>query len=289
MSTARQAIKNKQMKTIIAPTDFSANSLNAVDYAADMANMLGAHLTLFHVYTIPTPAIATEVSIPNYDMEALATTADAEIQKLKDTLLSRLNDRVIIHTEIRPGYVINELVQYADSVKPFAVVMGAESAGAFERFLFGGKTIAALKDLSWPLIIVPPTAKFTNIRKVGLACDFREVVDSVRVQEIKELVKEFNAELHILHVSEKPRGEFSAEIIEQSGLLQEMLSDLHPQYDFLHAPEVEKGVTDFAEENKFDLLIIIPKKHSLVSKIFQHSHSKQLVLHTHIPVMSLHE
>ncbi|MFC0773945.1 universal stress protein [Terrimonas alba] len=277
------------MKTIIAPTDFSANSLNAVNYAADMANRLDAHLTLFHVYTIPTPAIATEVSIPSYDMEALATTADADIQKLKETLLSRLNDRVIIHTEIRPGYVINELTAYADSVKPFAVVMGAETTSAFERLLFGGKTIAAVKDLPWPLIIVPPTAKFTNIRKVGLACDFREVVDSVRVQEIKELVKEFNAELHILHVSDKPQGTFSAETVEESGLLQEMLDDLHPQYDFLNAPEVEKGVADFAEENKLDLLIIIPKRHSLFSKIFHHSHSKQLVLHTQVPVMSLHE
>lgn len=275
------------MKTIIAPTDFSANSLNAVDYAADMANMLGAHLTLFHVYAIPTPA--TEMPIPNYDVEALATAADTEIQKLKDNLLSRLNDRLIIYTETRPGYVITELETYADSVKPFAVVMGAESAGAFERFLFGGKTIEAVKDLAWPLIIVPPTARFTNIRKVGLACDFREVVDSVRVQEIKELVKEFNAELHILHVSNKPQGKFSAETVEESALLQEMLGDLHPQYHFLKAPEVEKGVTDFAEENKIDLLIVIPKRHSLISKIFQHSHTKQLVLHTHIPVMSLHE
>lgn len=275
------------MKTIIAPTDFSANSLNAVDYAADMAVMLGANLSLLHVYAIPTPA--TEVPIPTYDVDALATAADAQIQKLKETLLNRLNDRAIIHTEVRPGYVITELMEYANAIKPFAVVMGAESAGSFERFLFGGKTVAAVKDLPWPLIIVPPTAKFTNIRKVGLACDFREVVDSVRVQEIKELVKEFNAELHILHVSDKPRGTFSAETVEESGLLQEMLGDLHPQYHFMNAPEVERSVADFAEKNKLDLLIIIPKRHSLVSKIFLHSHSKQLVLHTHVPMMSLHE
>ena len=275
------------MKTIIAPTDFSANSLNAVDYAADMAEMLGAHLSLLHVYTIPTPA--TEVPIPAYDVEALAEAATAQIKKLKENLLNRLNDRVIIHTEVRPGYVISELTDYADSIKPFAVVMGAESAGAFERFLFGGKTVSAIKDLPWPLIIVPPTVKFHNIRTVGLACDFREVVDSVRVQEIRDLVKTFNAKLHILHVSDKPKGTFSAETVEESGLLQEMLGDLHPEYHFMNAPEVERTVADFAEQHQFDLLVVIPKKHSLVSKIFQHSHSKQLVLHTHVPVMSLHE
>jgi len=34
------------MKTIIAPTDFSAVSLNAVNYAADMAQDINAELIL---------------------------------------------------------------------------------------------------------------------------------------------------------------------------------------------------------------------------------------------------
>ena len=174
-------------------------------------------------------------------------------------------------------------------MRPYAVVMGAESAGGFQRLLFGGKTLNAIRRLQWPLIIVPPTVRFRSIKKIGLACDMREVVESVRVQEIKELVDVFNAELHVLYVSEESSESYSAETVEESGLLQEMLGEMHPKYHFINNPVVEQGLIDFAEKRKLDLLVVIPKKHNLVDKLFQYGHSRQLVLHAHIPVMSIHE
>ncbi|WP_026770258.1 universal stress protein [Asinibacterium sp. OR53] len=275
------------MRTIIAPTDFSPVSLNAVDYAADMACMLGARLTLFHVYAIPVPV--GEVPMPAFSIELLEADAEQKIEKLKEKLLARTGDRIIIHNEIKAGDVLFRLTEYCATVKPYAVVMGAETASGIERFLFGGKTTGALDRVQWPLTIVPPLTKFKNIRKIGLACDFREVIESVRVKEIRELVEEFKAELHVLHVSEEPRNAFSSETIEESGLLQEMLGEMHPKYHFIKNPVAEQGIIEFAEKNKLDLLIIIPKKHSLISKIFHYSHSKQIVLHAHIPVMAIHE
>ena len=275
------------MKTIVATTDFSAISLNAVDYAADMACMTGAHLTLIHVYALPIKI--NEVPIPAFSARELEINAKAKISKLKETLLDRTTDRIIIHTEVRPGDVLSELIQYCTKIKPYAIVMGAENASTLERVLFGGKTVVALRKIQWPLIVVPPLVKFKSIRKIALACDFREVVESVRAQEIKDLVKEFDAELHVLYVSEESPNTFSAETVEESGLLQELLGELNPKYHFLIDSEIEKAISDFAEENKLDLLIIIPKKHTLVARIFHGSHSKNLVLHTHVPVMALHE
>ena len=167
--------------------------------------------------------------------------------------------------------------------------MGAEKTSALERVLFGGRTVEALKQLEWPLIIVPPNAVFRNIRKIGFACDFREVVESVRVKEIKDLVHEFNPEFHVIHINEGGGEPYSAEMIEESGFLQEMLGDLNPKYHFINEPEIEKGISEFAEKNNLDLLIIIPKKHSLLSKLFLRRHSRKLVLHTHVPVMAIHE
>ena len=43
----------KFMKTIIAPTDFSPISLNAVNYAADMAVSINADLSLLYVCLLP--------------------------------------------------------------------------------------------------------------------------------------------------------------------------------------------------------------------------------------------
>ena len=133
------------MRTIIAPTDFSPVSLNAVDYAADMACMLGARLTLFHAYAIPVPV--GEVPMPAFSIELLEADAEQKIEKLKEKLLARTGDRIIIHNEIRAGDVLFRLAEYCATVKPYAVVMGAETASGIERlgqFLYRGVFIISM-------------------------------------------------------------------------------------------------------------------------------------------------
>jgi len=275
------------MNPIVAPTDFSAVSLNAVNYAADMANMLGSNLNLLHVYAVP--VAVSEIPVPPIDWTELEKDAMLRLDELKEKLLTRTGGRVAVHSEVRPGNVLTEIISYCKDLEPHAVIMGAERTSAFERAFFGGRTVEALKQIEWPLIIVPPDAVFRNIRKIGFACDFREVVESVRVKEIKDLVKEFKAELHVIHIHEGGGDSYSAETIEGTGFLQEMIGSLNPKYHFINEPDVEKGISDFAEKNNLDLLIIIPKWHNLLGKIFQHRHSRKLVLHTHVPVMAIHE
>lgn len=275
------------MKTLVAPTDFSAVSVNAVNYAADMACVIGTDLSLVHVCLIP--MAFSEVPAPAYNIEEMIAEAEEKINQLREKVSTRTCGRLKINTEVRTGNIVPEIDDYCATVNTYAVVMGAESIGAFERFLFGSKTVAAAKQLDWPLIVVPPDVKFTSIRQIGLACDFRKVAETIPFKELKDLVNEFKAELHVLHVSTETGDAFSDEKVEESTWLQDIIGELKPKYHFISGDDVEKSITEFTDKNKLDLLIVIPKKHNLFSKIFRHSHSKNLVLHSHVPVMAIHE
>ena len=275
------------MRTIIAPTDFSPVSINAVNYAADMACMLRANLTLFHVYPIPQPV--SEAPITEYSIEQIESDARRKINALKEALLDRTGERIIIHNELRAGDVLSNLTGYCAEVMPYAVVMGAESLGGLERFILGGKTTGAVMRLELLLFIVPATAKFKRIAKIGLACDLKKVIETVRVREIRELVNEFDAELHVLNIRENFQDTISTEAAGEADWLKAMLGELHPKYHFINDPDMEHGIVGFVEKKKLDLLIIIPKKHKLLGKLFHHSDSQRLVLHTQVPVISLHE
>ncbi|MEO5563690.1 MAG: hypothetical protein ABIR18_09655, partial [Chitinophagaceae bacterium] len=109
------------------------------------------------------------------------------------------------------------------------------------------------------------------------------------LEEIKALVKKFHALLYVIHINTNHEEEYDSEIIEQSASLHKMLKGLRPQYHFLNNTGVEKGLSDFSERNKLDLLIIVPKKHTLLRKLFHKSCSKSLALHTHVPLMAIHE
>ena len=166
--------------------------------------------------------------------------------------------------------------------------MGTKGATGMERVLFGSTTLTTIRHLSWPVIVVPPGKKYSTIKKIGFACDFREVVNTTPTHFIKDFVKEFNAELHVLNVDHKS-SHFKPDTPQESILLHTMLEDLNPKYDFIEDANIEVGIEKFAEKHDLDLIITIPKKHKLLEGLFRKSHTKDLIFHAHLPIMCVHE
>ncbi len=272
------------MKTIIIATDFSNAASNAADYAADMALAINANLLLLHVYQVP--VIFSEMPV-TANTEQMIKDAEKEIVKQKERIIKKLNNQVNIETDLREGVFFHELKTVCENIMPYAVVLGSQGTTAADHFLFGSHTVNAMKHLTWPLIAVPPKAKFSTVKKIGLACDFNKVVDTTPIDDIAMLVKDFDAELHVLNTGKKKV--FDPEIVFESGLLQEMLIDLKPKYDFITNENIDEGIINFADTNHIDLLVILPKRHTLFDKLFHRSHTKQFVLHSHVPVMALHQ
>ncbi len=277
------------MKIIIAPTDFSPISRNAANYAAEMARYINADLSLLHICLLPITTYG-DVPYPIENMDSSLSSAEEKIFEVKMDLAKKTGDKVKIDTDVRvAATVTGELANYCKEKQPYAVVMGTQGTSAVERIFFGSNTINAMKHLAWPVIVVPPEAKFTAIKKIGLACDLKNVDESVPFSQIRSLVNQFNAELYILHINAEGGKGFTTEKTIESRSLQNMLDDLHPVYRFLDYDDIETGLEQFAETNKLDLLITVPKRHNIIDKLFHKSHSKKLVMHTHVPVMAIHD
>jgi nucleotide-binding universal stress UspA family protein len=275
------------MKTIVVPIDFSPISLNAASYAGEMARSINADLSLLHICLLP--VAHSEVPYPLENMDSLMTDAEKEIQRVKNDLLLKTGGKVKIDADVRMATTVTgELTNYCSLRKPYAVVMGTQGNSAVERIFFGSNTINAMKHLAWPVIVVPPEAKFTRIKKIGLACDLKKVDGNLPFSQIKSLVTQFNAELYILHINPEGNKGYTAEKTMETRALQNMLCDLHPVYRFIDYDDIETGLEEFAVANKLDLLITVPKRHNIIDKIFHKSHSKKLVLHTHMPVVAIH-
>jgi nucleotide-binding universal stress UspA family protein len=275
------------MKTIIVPTDFSPTAMNAINFAADMALNINASLMLFHVYHVPVSI--TEVPVVLVSTDELKKSSEQKLAELKQMLGHITSGKIKIYTEARLGDTVDELEDVCKEVNPFAVVMGTSGASGVEKVLFGSTTLTAIRHLTWPVIVVPPGKEYgTGIKKIGFACDFRKVIESTPVEFIKQIVKEFNAELHVLNVDHESKH-FKPETPEESLMLHTLLEDLDPKYHFIDNIDVEDGINSFAEANNIDLLITIPKRHGLLEGLFKPSSTKQLVRQSHVPVMCVHE
>lgn len=275
------------MKPIIVPTDFSPVSINAMNFATNMAISIDASILLLNVYNIPVSY--AEVPMVLVSVEELKKESETKLEELKNGIIHITSGKIKVYTESRMGNTVDELEELCKHVQPFAVVMGAKGKSGIEEMIFGSTTLTAIRHLTWPVVCVPPGKEYnTGIKKIGFACDFKKVVESTPVHFIKQMVKEFGAELHILNVDYNNKS-FRPETPEQSFLLHNLLEDINPHYHYINNPDIEDGINEFAETNNLDLVIAIPKKHKMLDGIFKPSSTRQLVFQSHIPIMCVHE
>ena len=271
------------MKTILVATDFSPVAENAALYAAEMALAFKAEVLLLHVYEIP--VIYLEVPF-EHNEDRMVTDAEEQLSHLKEQLLQKVTGKININTEVRKGVFFQELQAVCERIHPYVVIMGSQGITFAERLLYGSQAVNAIKNLNYSLITVPPGIQFSSIKKIGLACDLRNVTSTIPAEEIKTLVRELDADLHILNIDRL--DVFNPKTDYDSVLLERMMASLKPTYHFITNENTDKAITNFVEENRIDLLLVVPKRRGLLKRLIHKSHTKQLVLHTHVPVMVMH-
>ncbi len=276
-------IKARNMKTIIAPTDFSESSLNAVNYAADLAVAVHGKLVLLHVVQVP--VTISEVPLPEPVFEDMLRIASSDLENLVVEIGRRTNGKIDVLKEIVMGDTGGQIIDISSRQKPFAVVMGLRSGKTLERFFAGSETLSMIRYLPYPLLIVPEGCSFKGIHKIGLASDLDNISELVPSRAFEEWMSAFNASLDIVHVCRK--NDHVIPQLEQADAGRGSLDKFHPKFHFAAGDNVADGLSRFVEEHQLDLLIVIPKKHG-IAELFDEKHSKKIVLHQQVPVLVLH-
>jgi nucleotide-binding universal stress UspA family protein len=262
------------MKTIIAPTDFSPVSLNAVNYAADMAMAINAHLLILHATELP---FDKKFSLVQEDTEA---ESEGKLTELRKKLIKRTDNTIKIKAKQVTGIIENELMKMCDYKEPFVVVMATHGASLRKMFFIGSITVYLSRNLKYPVIVVPGNVKFKPVRRIALATDLKNI-ETLPLEKISSIVSGFNASVSIIHVT-PDKESFGSNSIEAYAL-RNYLKHLNPEFHFVYAKSVQKGILTFAKKNKMDLILTFPKKHAF----FHSSESKQLIFNSPVTVMTL--
>jgi nucleotide-binding universal stress UspA family protein len=273
------------MKTIIVPTDFSAVALNAAEYAADLALQLHADLKLIHVVQMPLVILDVPVPIENY--ETSMEDANMSMDKLKGKLQQRTNDKVLISGSVVDGSFQTQVMAMVKKEVDVWIVMGTTGSGAVDAFIFGSYTLLAIREFRCPLIIVPPEARFSRIEHIGLACDMAHVSETIPFQTISKLLQEFRARLIVLYVS-KPDENMYPTVLAEAKSVQRNLARLHPDIRITTNENVGDGLVAFMDKQSIDLILLVPKEHNFLERLFHKSITKDMALHPKVPIMVVH-
>ncbi|HTR29577.1 MAG TPA: universal stress protein [Puia sp.] len=273
------------MRTIIVPVNFSPSSNHAARYAADLAAVIGGDLRLIHVLQIP--FTANEYPLPDGAYEALRDSAATQLRELAVELEKQSGGKVSVETDIEMGGVDHKVRKYCETIQPFLVVMGA-AGSPLERFLSGSPTLQALRRLPYPMLVVPVGVRFERPERILVACDEKDIGSGMAgatglLTELKDLL---GARFDLINIT-TPAEEGQGELALMDEAWRVRMRRVYPELHFVHTEKVDKGIDGYLKDHPADWLIVFPKKHPFYE--LHSSQAKKIVLHSQIPVMSIHE
>lgn len=259
--------------TIIVPTDFSQVSNNAARYAAQMIKgQYEVSLLLYHVY----------------DKASEAKEAASLIDKLKTELQS--DTYIKIETRLdEGGDMIDGLERMARHTDAQLIVMGNTGQSKLSEVFLGSNTLKMVERNVCPVLIIPPSAQFTQVKNVCLLSDFKNVETSIPHVPIRNVLKIFNPHLHIINVNSDHYVSLTEEFLKERSRLLNMFNEFNTEFYFIGTYDLHETAQTFVSDKNIDILITIPRNHSFFDSIFKTSNTKKLVYESAIPILAAHE
>jgi nucleotide-binding universal stress UspA family protein len=261
------------MHRIIIPVDFSDTSLNAARFAANM--LAGKADTLIILYN-------------NYDHDSDYDIHKSYIETLKQELLDK-GDTAVEYELEKGGDLVDNLDRLAHTRRATLLIMGLTGRSAIEQKFVGSNTLKTVDRSLYPVMIIPPDARFTSIRNVAFASDFKDVEDSTPSVLINAVLEMFNPKLHIVNVNPGHYISATEETREQQGKLAAMFSAYELEFHFITMYDFQDAIHNFLTDQQIDMLITIPRHHTGNASLWETSNTRKLAYHSHIPILATHQ
>ena len=142
--------KKTGFKKILVPTDFSASSKAALDYAAVIAEAFQSEIALIHVIDSLAYSVTDTLIVVDHQA-ALKATAEALI----DNLYKECIERGLSATKaVVDGTPYREIIKKAEAEQVDLIVMGTHGRTGFERLLLGSVAEKVVRMSSAPVLTV---------------------------------------------------------------------------------------------------------------------------------------
>lgn len=271
------------MINILVPTDYSAISNNAIDYAAALAQQYKARIILFNSFTFPIHLANT--LLPSVTVQELLNNNENLLRKKAKSVESAFNIEVAFESSY--SFIEEELSLLIVKYSVDLVVLGMADR-TLEQDLMGNTTTAVISKMKFPVLAVPLGAKFSGMKKVLFACDVLQGVSLKILSRIKQLAMELKSEVEVFYVDKTVENLKAAHTATLSvNIINDGLNGVTYSHKNVRSnaviTEIEKEIKAFNAE----LLIMVPKKYGFWASLVHKSKTRVMASGLDIPLLSI--
>lgn len=274
---------------ILIPVDFSKTSLNAIKYAAFMAQYTKGELVLVHVQN---NSDLLDIIMPAIKLKDVSIITDFLFEKL-EKIAGDIRKRygIAVSCYISSGNTTSEIINMSEETKSTLIVMGTHGKDSVNGFFLGSNAYRVLIKSDIPVMTVQTAADKLGFQNILLPMDTsdhsRQKVDSAIY-----IADKFAAHLHvigILHTGSKGEEnyKYKMEVIMEQVKKSADKKKVACTTDIQFADNRAKKTLSYAKKIKADLIVSMTDQNAEFSSVVLGNYIHQLTNESKIPVLCI--
>lgn len=274
-------LSHSMAHSLLILTDFFEAANQALNYATNLAEPLGARLVLLHVRrdSVLDPEMFTG-GLSNLSRDAIALALNSTTRQLS----------VPVVAEVGHGRVAFAVADAVTRHHPALVVLGRPDQSAIPDELVQTTSLDVLRTNPYPMLVVPhQVATTAPPRHVLLAVDGEEFTLGEHASVIGQLFAALGAKLTVLHVAPNEAATVDDAAILHSVTRTGLTTDLPGvvRTRTVTGKSPVEGILAAAQAAEFDMVALIGRQRSVLGQLFHRSVTAQVLLHSQLPVLVL--
>ncbi len=265
------------MKKILVPIDFSATSLNALEYAINYVSGEPHQITILHTYEV--------VKKTGY-LKSMDNVLESDAERQMSALLKRIKEKypeaVFVHKIIK-GDAVDVISSYGNSESESfdLVIMGTKGASGLKEVFIGSVAGGVIAYTRAPVVVVPDGCSLKKGSDIVLAVSGLSLSSPKVLDPLREVLETFDAKLRVLHIANETTDSITSVI--------DLLDDVQPSVVYAFGEgDINDRINAYIKEANAGLLCMIRQSRGYFKRIFGKSVTLKQTFDSAVPLLVLH-
>ncbi|GGW71686.1 nucleotide-binding universal stress UspA family protein [Winogradskyella epiphytica] len=277
---------------ILLPTDFSKNSIKAINYARELYKDDFCDFYLLNVFTLSGNILKNIMNLEpgNHLYETAKLNSENGLAKVFEmiTMSANYNSKHRFEVMSTSNTVVEAVKSIVDQKDIDLVVMGTKGKTDSAMASFGSVAIQIMEKVrNCPVIVVPHSADLKLPKEIVFPTDYKLNYKRRELSYLTNIAKSCNATIIVLHILEQ--DELDKAQKENKKLLEEILKGTQYKFHNLPNSSVMTAVNIFVESRSSDMVAFINRKHPFFGSILSNPMVKKISFHLNVPILTMHD
>lgn len=273
------------MKNILLPTDFSENSINAIEYAIKLFANTEINFHLLNVQKTSDFTTSELMTSSTSDSVYKGVLKDnkSKIEKLvKKLKVENSSEKFTFRSLLDYDTFTDALRQAINLYEIDLIIMGTNGATGAKEVIFGSNALKVIRNISCPVIAVPEKYRFQKINRILFSIHSQMTPPYSGLKPLMHLLKIYEPELDILQITEEVNElKEHEDDVSMKDILREFDSI---KFEIKHIP-FAYAIETFQQLIPVELHALFLEKERFIDRLIFGSENSKLTYSTKVPLL----